>query len=247
MRKEGPFHFLQLETIFGCPKHSNIVFCIDASDREKDVKTIIFQHVIAYLHQTKFAFSDCKFNVVLFGEKASCNFLNDSIKVTKFASDMQLITNRNITELERWMCSSELGQMSFAVPGLIETLANTEFCSIYFITDGYFNDVRNCLFNNNVFQEVSILQSEISKINNDHDFCIFLICEQLPPEEKSLLMFRELATNNPEAWGAITLITKKRQAENLKLTTFSMSSTETTSTGMLRNCAFLSWMLQFLI
>ena len=46
-------------------------------------------------------------------------------------------------------------------------------------------------------------------------------------------MFRELAADNSTAWGAITLITKKQQAENLKLKTFSMNSTETaTSTGL---------------
>ncbi|VUZ43978.1 unnamed protein product, partial [Hymenolepis diminuta] len=149
------------------------------------------------------------FNIILFGEN-----------VVKFSSDLQVVTSRSIEALEKWFSRTKFSSLSYALPGLLSAAANDDMCSIYFITDGFSND--------NEYQ----LQCEIKRISACHNFSIFLIADQLPPDEKSFVMFRCLAVNNPEVWGAITLITTKRQAKILKLTKTSLSTTDTNSISL---------------
>ncbi|KAL5106047.1 hypothetical protein TcWFU_001194 [Taenia crassiceps] len=60
--------------------------------------------------------------------------------------------------------------------------------------------------------------------------------EQLPPDERSLLVFGELATVNSNVWDKVTLVTTKRQAEELRLTAVSLASTETALPGGSDHC-----------
>lgn len=41
---------LKLQTVSGNLKHPRVVFCIDASERDNNVKAVIYQHIVAYFH-----------------------------------------------------------------------------------------------------------------------------------------------------------------------------------------------------
>lgn len=60
-----------METVFGIPKDSKVIFCIDASNRGREAKRFIFEHIITHLNQMRSNFSKCKFNIILFGENVS--------------------------------------------------------------------------------------------------------------------------------------------------------------------------------
>ncbi|KAM7536844.1 hypothetical protein Aperf_G00000080711 [Anoplocephala perfoliata] len=202
-----------MEPIFGVAKDPSVVFCVDASKRQKEIKRVIFQHIIEHLNQMRNNFIDCKFNVILFGSH-----------VINFANHMQTVTTRTTAALQKWFRGVKFSPTSYALPGLLSAVNNDNSHSIYFITDGLSHDDEH------------LLQDEIKNISTHHVLSIFLITEQLPPDEKSLRMFCELAADNPDAWGSITLITSKRQAEVLRLTTSSLNSTESSSLGETDNC-----------
>ncbi|VDD74349.1 unnamed protein product [Mesocestoides corti] len=90
---------------------------------------------------------------------------------------------------------------------------------------------NHCKFNVVLYGEKDekILLPEIRKISSSHNLLVFLVSEQIPPNEKRLHMFKDLVYGGGDPWGAITLVTTKRQAENLGLATFSLSTTDTVS------------------
>uniref|UniRef100_A0A5K3ETJ0 CAP-Gly domain-containing protein n=1 Tax=Mesocestoides corti TaxID=53468 RepID=A0A5K3ETJ0_MESCO len=86
-----------------------------------------------------------------------------------------------------------------------------------------------CFFAFTLVKDEKILLPEIRKISSSHNLLVFLVSEQIPPNEKRLHMFKDLVYGGGDPWGAITLVTTKRQAENLGLATFSLSTTDTVS------------------
>lgn len=126
-------------TVFGSPKHSSVVFCIDGSKRLQEVTKIIFQHLIAHLHEMHNMFDLGKFNVILYSDKV-CTYFK-LLQPVKYALNMQTLTRAAIIDLDSWLNNAKLGNRSYALPGILCATGNSEFCGIYFVTDGYSDDV----------------------------------------------------------------------------------------------------------
>lgn len=60
----------------------------------------------------------------------------------KFSSDPQVVTTAVIESLKKWFTKARLSSKSYALPGLVAAASTNNSYSIYFITDGFSDDVR---------------------------------------------------------------------------------------------------------
>ncbi|TPP60121.1 hypothetical protein FGIG_04173 [Fasciola gigantica] len=122
-------------TLFGEPRETSAVFCIDRSGSIYKLWDIICTHLIEHLCKMAIQDKKAKFNVVVFDDQ-----------VESFRVKMTKISTQSIIAFRKWFQLMCHGSTSYLLPALMASFGSTSSKCVYLVTDGLTSNESPQLF-----------------------------------------------------------------------------------------------------